>query len=245
MTTKLRRLVPLFQTVLTSVLVMIAASCLHGQFYLQGGITYWPEFESPSFTQSTFQSRAREHAEVDQNSDFWIGGGYKVTEEWSFEAFFSQLPSSTVSIVYYFPFQRSALRPSEVYYEIDTETTVFGVSASYEFSINDRLYLTGKAGLASSNQETTLVELLIPEFTVSDGFFDDNCFYDCDDQDYLDYFVAYDFFTEESSSVDLHFAVGVRIPIHETKASVTATYQFFRTSDTDQSGLYLGLRWDL
>ena len=92
-------------SVIATALVLIASSSVFGQFYLQGGASNWFDFEPPSSIISELPFLDEDSSSVDGNVQFWLGAGYQVNEEWSFEAFYSELPSTEVNTEFYIFFR--------------------------------------------------------------------------------------------------------------------------------------------
>ena len=235
--------------VVVSVLVLIASNSVLGQFYLQGGISSWIDFEAPDSILSDLPILDNESS-VDGNSQYWLGAGYQVSDEWSFEAFYSKLPSTEVNSEMYIFFGGRPILPGPIYPQaisvtVNTETTTFGVGAVYDFYVNDRLSIIGKAGIAFTQQDSE-VDIEFPRYGI--GFPP----IDYGDDDFELHLFPEDFYFDEDffyggdeNSTDMYFAVGVRIPIQDSPASVTATYQFINTPDDSESGLFVGIRWEL
>lgn len=234
--------------VIASVLLLITSNSVFGQFYLQGGASNWFDFEAHSSLVTQLPIVDRESSKVDGNTQFWLGAGYQVNEEWSFEAFYSKLPSTEVNSDLYFfyeerPFLRELILPQTISISVKTNSTTVGVGAVYDFYVNEQLSLIGKAGVAFTQQDS-VVGVMFPRFRVQRIFFED----DDDEFDSYDdgfYFDDDGFFDDEASTIDMYFAVGVRLPIQDTRACVTATYQFVNTPESSESGLFVGIRWDL
>ena len=248
MTKKQPHIWKLTQYVVGCALVLITTNCVLGQFYLQGGTSNWFDFEPPSSILSELPLVDRESSNIDRNTQLWLGAGYQVNQEWSFEAFYSKLPSTEInSELYVFyrgrPISPGPIRPQTISISVNTETTIVGVGAIYDFYVNDRLSIIGKAGVAYTKQDSE-VDVSFSFFQIPPIFFgNDNYDFDLyDDGFYLD---DDGLFGDDESTLDMYFALGVRLPIQNTPASVTATYQFISTPSGSESGLFVGIRWDL
>ena len=229
-------------------LTLITTNCVLGQFYLQGGASRWADFEPPNSILSDRSFVDRETTGIDGNTAFWVGAGYHANEEWSFEAFYSRLPSTEVNselYIYYWgrPISSNPIRPQTISVSVNTDTTMVGVGAVYDFYVNDRLSIIGKAGVAYTQQDSDF-DISVPFFRSPPIFFGDDD-YDFDFYDDQFYFDDDRLFGEDESSIDMYFALGVRLPIQDTPASVTAIYQFISTPSSSESGLFVGIRWDL
>lgn len=234
--------------VIASALVLIASNSVLGQFYLQGGASNWFDFEPPSTIISELPFLGEDSSSVDGNTQFWLGAGYQVNEEWSFEAFYSKLPSTEVnSDIYIFfngrPVVPRPIAPQSVSISVTTDTTTMGVGAVYDFHVNDRLSIIGKVGIAFTQQDSE-VDINLPRFPIPPIYFgDDDIGLDLIGSDF--YFDEDDLFEDDENSTDMYFAAGVRLPIQDSPASVIATYQLISTTDESESGLFVGIRWDL
>lgn len=230
-----------------STLVLTITSSVFGQFYILGGASYWPSLEPPKTTLYGLPLADGDEEGVDRLTDLWIGAGYRVNETWSFEAFFSKLPSTQADIDLFSIFGGQWIVPQSVSLSITTDTNVLGFGAVYEFPINDQLSLIGKAGVART-QQSTEVDLSLPSFPFPPIFFgDDDDFFNVDDY-YDEYFVddiLDDLLEEDETTFDMYFAFGIKLPIQNTRASVSATYQFISTPQESESGLFVGICWDL
>ena len=224
---------------IASIALVIASNSVFGQFYLQGGASYWPDLHTPSSILSERWLDENDSTSNHRNSDLWLGTGYSVNEEWSFEVFFSKLPSTEVSskLNLYSTFGDRLIVPQSISISQKTETTIIGVGAVYDFYIGERLSLIGKAGVAYTTQESE-IDVSFPRFRFPTFIYDDDDYYDDWFEDYLD-------LGDDESMLDMYFAIGVRLPIQETQASVTATYQFVNTPGHSESGLLIGIRWNL
>lgn len=236
--------------VIVSTVLMLVTNSVLGQFFVQGGTSYWPNFEAPQLTLYDFPLGNRDDGTVDRRTDLWIGAGYRVDETWSFETFFSRLPSTEVSTDLFSIFGSRPILPQSVSISVITDTTTVGFGAVYDLYINDRVSLIGKAGVAFTQQDVE-VDVTLPRFPIPPIYFGDYDFDDLfdinevfddllSDDDYYD-----DLIGEDESTLDMYFAVGVRLPIQDTPASVTATYQLVSTPGDSESGFYVGLCWEL
>lgn len=227
--------------------ILTVTSTVFGQFYLLGGASYWPSFEPPQTTVYGFPFADREDDGVDSRTELWVGAGYQVNDSWSFEAFFSKLPSTEVEVNLFSIYGAPQIVPQSVSLSVSTDTSVLGVGAVYEFFINDRMSLIGKAGVARTHQNTE-VDVSLPRFPFPPIYFGDDDFSFDDDVFYEQFFgddLFDDILNEDESTFDMYFAVGVKVPIQNTRASISATYQFISTPGDSESGLFVGIRWDL
>ena len=230
--------------------VLFATSSVFGQFFLQGGTSYWPSFDAPEFTLYDFPIGSRDDGAVDRRTDLWIGAGYRVDEAWSFEAFFSRLPTTEFSTDLFSIYSTRLILPQSVSLTANTDTTTVGFGAVYDLYINERISLIGKAGVAFTQQDVE-VDVSFPRFPSPPIYFGDDDFDDLFDSDGLienflgddDYYG--DLIGDDESTLDMYFAIGVRLPIQDSPASVTATYKFVSTPRDSESGLYVGLCWEL
>ena len=71
--------------------VLLGAGSIYGDVYFFGGTSYWPNYELPQTTIPDFRFNGYEESSVDRNTELWIGAGYKINKEWSFEGFYSKL----------------------------------------------------------------------------------------------------------------------------------------------------------
>lgn len=236
--------------IVASTAVLLTTNSVFGQFFVQGGTSYWPSFEVPQLTLYDYPLGNRDAGTVDRRTDLWIGAGYRVDDAWSFEAFFSRLPSTEVSIDLFSIWGRRPIAPQTVSISVNTDTTTVGFGAVYDLYINERISFIGKAGVAFTQQDVE-VDASFPRFPGPPIYFGDDDFddlFDIDDlfEDFVfddDYYD--DLIGDDDSTLDMYFAVGVRLPIQDSPASVTATYQFVSTPRDSESGLYVGLCWEL
>lgn len=225
-----------------SALVVLATNSVVGNFYFQGGVAYWPDYSLPPLTTAGIPVGSQEEANVVRNTDLWIGAGYTLGDQWSVEAFFSRLPSTEVFSRFNVYYQGIPIEPNTGSITLYTETVTVGVGAVYEISISDRLSLIGKVGVAFAQDDSDL-DIFFPRVQIP---IDPEDFDDFDESDLtFDDIGGFNLDDEDDTTLDAYFAVGVRIPIEGTLASVTATYQFVNTSENTESGLFLGLRWDI
>ncbi len=132
---------------------------MFGQFFVQGGTSYWPSFEVPQLTLYDYPLGNRDDGTVNRRTDLWIGAGYRVDDAWSFEAFISRLPSSEVSIDLFSIWDSRPILPQTVSISVNTDTTTVGFGAVYDLYINKRISFIGKAGTAFTQQD---VEVMHP-----------------------------------------------------------------------------------
>lgn len=229
--------------IVVSTVVLLTTNSVFGQFFVQGGTSYWPSFDVPQLTLYDYPLGNRDDGTVDRRTDLWIGAGYRVDDAWSFEAFFSRLPSTEVSVDLFSIWGRRPIAPQTVSISVNTDTTTVGFGAVYDLYINERISFIGKAGVAFTQQDVE-VDASFPRFPGPPIYFGDDDFDDLFenflvDDDYYDDLIG------DDSTLDMYFAVGVRLPIQDSPASVTATYQFVSTPRDSESGLYLGLCWEL
>ena len=235
---------------IASIVVLLTANSVLGQFYVQGGSSYWPDFDDSPLTLYDFPLGNRDDGSVDRRTDLWIGAGFRVNEAWSFEAFFSRLPSTEFSTDLFTIFGSFPIAPQSVSISVNTDTTTIGFGAVYDLYINDRISFIGKAGVAFTQQDVD-VNVSFPRFSGPPIYFGDDDFEDLFDIDDLfeDFFYDDDYYDDligdDESTLDMYFAVGVRLPIQDSPASVTATYQYISTPRDTESGLYVGLCWEL
>ena len=236
--------------VVLSTVMLLATNSVFGQFFVQGGTSYWSSFEVPQLTLYDFPLGNRDDGAVDRRTDLWIGAGYRVDDAWSFEAFFSRLPSTEVSTDLFSIFGSRPIFPQSVSISVKTDTTTVGFGAVYDLYINERISFIGKAGVAFTQQDVE-VDVSFPRFPGPPIYFGDDDFDDIFDIDDLfgDFVIDGDYYDDligdDDSSLDMYFAVGVRLPIQDSPASVTATYQFVSTPRDSESGFYVGLCWEL
>ncbi|MXW07113.1 MAG: porin family protein [Gammaproteobacteria bacterium] len=224
-----------------SALVLLTTNSVVGNFYFQGGGSFWPDFSVQQITSSGIPLDRPQQSSVVRNIDVWISAGYALNDNWNIEAFFARLPET------------NAFSPINVYYQgvridaatgtinLATETAMVGVGGGYEFPISERIWLTGKVGFAFAQNESDL-DLFLPNFQVPIAPEDID---DFDVSDITQDIDVFHFDEESESTVDTFFAVGIRVPIDHTNTSVTATYQLVKTAKNTESGLFLGLRWDI
>ena len=234
-----------------SCLVLLATNSVFGQFFLQGGSSYWPDFDVPQLSRYNIPLRGdHDDGTLDRRADLWVGAGYRLDEAWSFEAFLSRLPSTEVSADLFSIFGSPRIVPLSLSISMKTDTTTVGFGAVYDLFINERVSLIGKAGVAFTQQEVE-VGVSFPRFPLPPIYFEDDdvlFFFDEDSlfedlESYGDYYE--ELIGDDESALDMYFAIGVRLPIQDSPGSVTATYQFISTPRDTQSGLYLGLCWEL
>ena len=227
--------------------VLTLTSSVFGQYYLLGGASYWPSLEPPQTTAYGFPFADRDENGVDRRTELWVGAGYQVNDSWSFEAFFSKLPSTEVDVDFFSIYGERQIVPQSVSLSITTDTTVLGFGAVYEFHINEQVSLIGKAGVARTQQNTE-VDVSLPRFPFPPIYFGDDDYYFDDDYFYEQFFdddLFDDILGADESTFDMYFAFGVKVPIQSSRASVSATYQFISTPGDSESGLFVGIRWDL
>lgn len=218
---------------------------MFGNFYFHGGVTYWPDYSLPPLTTARIPVGNQEEANVVRNTDLWIGAGYTLGDRWSVEVFFSRLPSTEVFSRFHVYYQGVPIEPASGTITLYTETTSLGVGAAYEYSISDQLSLIGKAGVAFatfaknfSELDIFLPRLQVPIAPEDTGDFDENDLT-------VDDLGGFSFDDEDDTTLDVYFAVGVRIPIVGTPACATVTNQVVNASENAEAGLFLGIRWDL
>ena len=218
--------------------VLLTTHSVFGNFFFQGGVTYWPDHELPRLTRTGIPIGSQQEANVVRNTDLWIGAGYALKNEWSVEAFFARLPSTEVFSRFNVYYQGLPVDPDAGTITLYTETVIVGVGAVYEFSISERLSLIGKAGVAFAQKDSDL-DILFPSFQIP---IDPEDLDDFDEGDITDDIGELTFDEEDENTLNMYFAVGVRIPIQDTLASVIATYQFVNTPENTESGLFVGIR---
>ena len=228
------------------IFVLTVTSSVFGQFYIVGGASYWPSIEPPQSTLYGLPFGDQGDKGVDRNTDLWVGAGYRVNDSWSFEAFFSRLPSTEVDVDLFSIYGGPQIVPQSVSISIATDTTVLGLGAVYEFYINDQVSLIGKVGVARTQQNTE-VDVSFPRLPFLPIFFGDDNYFDDDDyyEQYFDDDIYDEILEDDESTFDMYFALGVKLPIQNTPASVSATYQLISTPEDSESGLFVGIHWDL
>ena len=231
--------------------VLLATNNVFGQFFVQGGSSYWPSFNVPQLTLYDFPLGNRDDGTVERRTDLWLGAGFRVDEAWSFEGFFSKLPSTEVNVDLFSIYGGRPILPQNVSISVNTDTTTIGFGAVYDLYINERIsFIVAKAGVAFTQQDVD-VDASFPRFRGPPIYFGDDDFddlFDIEDlfedfvydEDYYD-----DLIGDDESTLDMYFAVGVRLPIQDSPASVTATYQFISTPRDSESGLYVGICWQI
>lgn len=224
-----------------STLLLLATNFVFGDFYFQGGISFWPDYELPRLGRGGSSFINSEEGDVVRSRDLWLGAGYKLDDQWSIESFFSRLPATEVFSRLNVYYQDILLVPNTGSITLTTETIAYGIGAVYEHSINDRMSLIGKAGVAVVQNDSD-INVLFPRFELPLGLNVD---------EFDESFISTDNITsvllsdQEESTVDAYFAFGVNIPIQNTLASVTVFYEFLKTPGGTESGPFLGIRWDL
>jgi len=235
---------------IASAFVLLATNSVFGQFFVQGGSSYWPSFDVPQLTLYNFPLGNRDDGAVERRTDLWLGAGFRIDEAWSFETFFSRLPSTEVRTELFSIYGSRPILPQSVSISVNTDTTTVGFGAVYDLYINERISLIGKAGVAVTQQDVD-VDVSFSRFPGPPIYFGDDDFDDLFDADDLfddfrfddDYYD--DLIGDDDSTLDMYFAVGVRLPIQESPGFVTATYQLISTPRDSESGLYVGICWQL
>lgn len=223
-----------------SALVIGTANNVFGDFYFQGGVSVWPGYDVPRLTTSGVPIERSQETSVVGSADFWIGAGYSVNEEWSFEAYYARLPSTEAFSRFNVFYQGLPVDPPAGTITLYIETTMVGVGGVYEFALSDRISLIGKAGVAYAQKASDLD--IVSQFQIPLAPEDVD---DFDESDITHDLGNAPFDDDDDRALDMYFAVGLRIPLQLSNASVTATYQFVNTAANTESGLFAGIRWDL
>ncbi|MYD46502.1 MAG: porin family protein [Gammaproteobacteria bacterium] len=198
-------------------------------FYLQGGITYWNNLDDPKLEFETDDEDLPIEYEIDgSRGQISIGGGFHVNEEWSLEAFYVRSPELIFSIDVDVPLDDIGDSIS-LSWNTTVQHAVFGVSAVYDFQVNQYLSWFGKVGLTfTQSSADTSVQLggQRPPSGVSPPGAE----------------------VQEEESQDIFAAIGVRVPLKlvlgSTKNSITFAFQFFETPEDRETSFEIGLQWN-
>ena len=236
-----KKILKLLKFSVVGAVLLLTTNCVFGSFYFQGGGSFWREFDVRQITRSGIPIDRPQQTSVVRRIDVWLGAGYALNEDWHIEAFFARLPT-TNAFSQFDTYYRGILLPGAGgTINLSTETAMIGVGGGYEFALNEQILLFGKLGVAYAQNDSEL-DLFSQSFAIPINAED---IFDFDRSDLTVDIEDLNFDKKTESTLDLYFAVGVRIPLLDSNTSVTATYQFVSTSTNIESGLFVGLRWDL
>lgn len=199
-------------------------------FYLLGGVTYWDGLDAPDFeSEPGAQDFTIDHEIDGSRAQLSVGVGFHFDENWSFEAFYVSTPEQVISgSDGEFPL---TLEPGgdlvTLSWTASVKQTIGGISAIYDFYINENLSLFGKGGIAfvRHSSETNVSSSSHPEFAFRG--------------------VIPSTVANEEDTQDAFAAVGARIPIRQGDASLTFAYQFIDTGDGLETSFEVGFQWNL